>query len=232
MKTKYILAIETSTEHLGVALCTTDGHEISSYNDLAYRRLSDDLHIAIDKVMTQAKTGYDLLEFIAVTRGPGSFTSIRLGISAAKGLAFTQKLPIVSLTSLETLAWQYMQGTSIDASKGTLCVWIEAHGGNIYVQNFNAQGSLASPVSMKACDAGSLLKAGDILIGNGVINHREDIPEGVHCPEGYAYINPSQLAKLAQRRYSDKTDDVNNTTALYVHPLNYNKTYNKDGSKK
>lgn len=225
MNTKYILAIETSTEHLGVSVCTSTGDEIASYNDLAYRHLSKDLHIAISQVMQEAKISYDQLEMIAVSKGPGSFTSIRLGISAAKGLAFSYNTPIVSVTSLECLAYSYKKTKA-------LTVWIEAHGGNIYAQKFENHKAVNSPISIKANEAGAQLKKGETLIGNGVIKHRESIPEAVICPENHAYINPKKLAKLAWERYQNKTDDVNNTEALYVQALTYNKTYNKDGSKK
>lgn len=226
MEKKYILAIETSTEHLGIAVTDMAGNMLAEHNELAFRHLSDNTHPAIDNVMKEAGITYPELAFIATTRGPGSFTSVRIGLTAARGLAFALKIPVVGLTSLECLAAPHLKEAQ------TTHTWVEAHGGNVYVQTFHGFTALANPVSIPATQAAEDVKMGDVILGNGAIKHRVHLSEGVNILEDHAYINPVTLANIALKRFNDQTTDVNNTAPLYVHPLNYDKTYNKDGTKK
>jgi len=225
MKQKFILAIETSTEHLGVAVVSLDGKCLAEHNEVAYRNLSDNLHPAVDAVMTAAGIPYEALKLIAVTKGPGSFTSIRVGLSAAKGFAFALDIPIVSLTSFEALAYTYSEVGK------KLSVWVEAHGGKIYTQNFKEGKVISEALFTPSNKASKTLEEGDILIGNGVLKHQDDIPKGVIYKQSWAYVSPISLAKLALERFNQNTSDVNNTKPLYIQKLNYHKTYNKDGTK-
>ena len=97
-----LLAIETSTEFCSVALIC-DGQLISR-GELAPRRHTEMLLPMCDEVLAEAGVTRSQLDAIAVGRGPGAFTGVRLAISAAQGIALGIDRPIVAVSSLAALA--------------------------------------------------------------------------------------------------------------------------------
>lgn len=97
-----LLAIETATEFCSVALLC-DGQLISR-GELAPRRHAELLLPMCDEVLAEAGVTRSQLDAIAVGRGPGAFTGVRLAISAAQGIALGIDRPIVAVSSLAALA--------------------------------------------------------------------------------------------------------------------------------
>ncbi len=102
---KPILAIETSEEICGVCLYFSDNKMFSS-SIKQKNSHAEKLYEEIDFVLKISNTSINLLETIAVSAGPGSFTGLRIGMSAAKGLAFGANLPICPVPTFEALALQ------------------------------------------------------------------------------------------------------------------------------
>ena len=97
-----LLAIDTSTQMLSIAL--HDGAALVAENTLtAGRQHSALLAPLIDQIMTQVGVGADNLTALAVSVGPGSYTGARIGVALAKGMAAARDLPLVPLTTLETI---------------------------------------------------------------------------------------------------------------------------------
>ena len=100
----YILSIETSTTNCSVSLSNEnkliDFQEIDSPN---YSH-SENLHVFIDDLMKRNKLKFNELKACAISRGPGSYTGLRIGLSAAKGICFGLDIPLISISSLKVLA--------------------------------------------------------------------------------------------------------------------------------
>lgn len=98
-----VLALETSTLRATIAVRGRDGHDRVRYSDPAIRH-GRSLVPLIGDVLQEA--GLDLrdLDLIGVGLGPGSFTGLRIGLTAAKTLAYARRKPLVGLDSLEVLA--------------------------------------------------------------------------------------------------------------------------------
>ena len=100
----YILSIETSTTNCSVSLSNEnkliDYQEIDSLN---YSH-SENLHVFIDDLMKKNKLKFNELKACAISRGPGSYTGLRIGLSAAKGICFGLDIPLISISSLKVLA--------------------------------------------------------------------------------------------------------------------------------
>lgn len=109
-----ILAIESATDWLSVALL--DGDEaIASESGSARMQHASALLPAIDSVLLAGSCGLRDLEGIAVSTGPGSFTSLRIGIATIKGLAFRSAVPTLGVSTLEAMA---LAGAGAPASAG------------------------------------------------------------------------------------------------------------------
>ncbi|NND88862.1 MAG: tRNA (adenosine(37)-N6)-threonylcarbamoyltransferase complex dimerization subunit type 1 TsaB [Flavobacteriaceae bacterium] len=101
-----ILCLETATTLCSVGL-SKDGKIIALREDgSAGFSHAEKLHVFIEEVMAEAKLDLNDLDAIAVSKGPGSYTGLRIGVSAAKGLCFALNKPLLAIETLEVLAHQ------------------------------------------------------------------------------------------------------------------------------
>ncbi|HOI29754.1 MAG TPA: tRNA (adenosine(37)-N6)-threonylcarbamoyltransferase complex dimerization subunit type 1 TsaB [Melioribacteraceae bacterium] len=104
MKTNFpILGIETSGELCSVALMVNDS-EYYEVNILKKHIHSRKLIDMIDSVLKESGTDIKKISSIAVSMGPGSFTGLRIGLTAAKGLAFGSQLPVIPVSTFNAMA--------------------------------------------------------------------------------------------------------------------------------
>ena len=106
-----LLAIDTSTRYGGVALWRGD-RTVSSLSWYSSHNHTVELMPAIEYILGHAKANLPELKGIAVALGPGGFSALRVGISAAKGLALPLNIPLVGVSTLETEAYPYA-GTNL-----------------------------------------------------------------------------------------------------------------------
>lgn len=101
-----ILCIETATTNCSVAL-SENGSVIAFKEDPSkdYSH-AEKLHVFIEDVLKESNTDYNSLSAIAVSKGPGSYTGLRIGVSAAKGLCYSLDIPLLSIPTLYVLMKQ------------------------------------------------------------------------------------------------------------------------------
>ncbi len=100
-----ILAIDTALDHCAAAVLDTDSATMRAQETLPMKRgHAEALMPLIARVMQQSGTAFADLDRIAVTTGPGSFTGLRVGLSAARGLALAAHKPVVGVTTLSAYA--------------------------------------------------------------------------------------------------------------------------------
>ncbi|MGB5268926.1 MAG: tRNA (adenosine(37)-N6)-threonylcarbamoyltransferase complex dimerization subunit type 1 TsaB [Eudoraea sp.] len=104
-----ILNIETATTNCSVSI-GKDGHMLTlkEQNSSSYSH-SEDLHFFIKESLEASSLSANDLDAIAVSKGPGSYTGLRIGVSAAKGLCFALDLPLIGISTLESMASQIKQ---------------------------------------------------------------------------------------------------------------------------
>ena len=100
-----ILGIETSTDICGIAL-TEDKTLITEFRSNIKRAHAEKIIHAIDRVLGDVHLKITEIDGIAVSIGPGSFTGLRIGLAAVKGLALATNLPVVAVPSLDAFAYQ------------------------------------------------------------------------------------------------------------------------------
>jgi tRNA threonylcarbamoyl adenosine modification protein YeaZ len=125
-----VLAIDTSANLC--AACVKDTGELGRAVRNLGKGHAEHLMAVIDEALSAAATTYAELELIAVAVGPGSFTGIRVGVAAARGLALALKIPSVAVTTLDLSDyWEYRR----------LLELIDLLGDGAMVQRFVALGS-------------------------------------------------------------------------------------------
>ncbi len=127
----YILNIETATKNCSVAVAL-DG-EVVARKELATEGYShaEKLHVFIDDSLREAGLDYKDLSAVAVSKGPGSYTGLRIGVSAAKGFCFALDIPLIGIDTFEILAQQ------INISEGVIVPMLDARRMEVYSAVFD-----------------------------------------------------------------------------------------------
>jgi tRNA threonylcarbamoyladenosine biosynthesis protein TsaB len=132
-----LLAIDTALDACAACVFDTAGGKILASESLAMTRgHAEALMPLIARVMDKADIAFSELERIAVTVGPGSFTGLRVGISAARGIALVAGKPAVGVSTLAAYAAPHI--ASEDAA--LIVVAIDAKHANVYLQVFGSAG--------------------------------------------------------------------------------------------
>src|SRR3981189_1356767 len=138
-----VLAIDTALEACSAAVLDTErGGILASESIPMLRGHAEALLPLVSRVMNEAGLEFAALDRIAVTVGPGSFTGLRVGVSAARGIAVAAGKPAVGLTTLAAFAAPYIAVDDVTP----LVAAIDARNDQVYMQMFGAGGrSLIQP---------------------------------------------------------------------------------------
>ena len=102
----YILNIETATTNCSVSLSYKGETLVLKEDNSKNYSHAERLHVYIDTVLNEADISKQQLDAVAVSKGPGSYTGLRIGVSAAKGLCFALDVPLIAISTLQSLALQ------------------------------------------------------------------------------------------------------------------------------
>jgi tRNA threonylcarbamoyladenosine biosynthesis protein TsaB len=140
-----VLAIDTALEACSAAVLDTErGIIIASKSVPMARGHAEALMPLVAEVMDQAATEFSQIDRIAVTTGPGSFTGLRVGISAARGIALASAKPAVGLSTLAGFAAPHIAANELTP---VLAV-VDARHDNVYMQMFGTNGRTLIPPRM------------------------------------------------------------------------------------
>lgn len=155
-----LLAIDTALAACAVAVFDT-GHGIVAHESEAMTRgHAEALTPMIARVMEAAQTSFADIDRIAVTVGPGSFTGLRVGVSAARGIALASNRPAVGVTTTTALAAPYLAGTHSEP----VLIAIDARNDMAYMQVFGENGRTLLPPQLSPLRSLSVLKLGPLRI--------------------------------------------------------------------
>lgn len=196
-----LLAFETSTESCSVALLC--GEELTFRSELAPRRHAELVLPMAEELLAAAGIGKRQLDVLAVGRGPGAFTGVRLGVSVAQGLAFALGLPVLPVSSLAALAMQ------APGEGGAILAVIDARMGEVYAGCFthDDEGLVHALDAERVCSPDAL-RLPDIemewqVIGSGWAAHGEALRLAIGSEPGWSdgacYPQAADIARLAAR---------------------------------
>ncbi|MEN1969467.1 tRNA (adenosine(37)-N6)-threonylcarbamoyltransferase complex dimerization subunit type 1 TsaB [Lentibacillus sp. N15] len=205
-----LLAIDTSNQVLGVALMKDDilvGEFVTNIKKNHSVRLMP----AIDQLMRETDMTPDMLDKIAVAKGPGSFTGVRIGLATAKAMAWALDIPVTGVSSLEVLAYQGR------FSNRLICPFFDARRANVYAGLFQWQGNQLQTVKQEQnvamTDWLKPLAAAQqtvLFLSPDMALYREKVVEEMGelavIPDGpYMIANPSHLALAGLQKGADNT---------------------------
>src|ERR1051326_299678 len=166
-----VLALETATGVCGAAI-VEDGTILAESSIVAERIHSEKLLPMIDDVLRQANVDLSGMDGIAVSIGPGSFTGLRISLSAAKGLAYASGKPLLAVPTLEALAWSCVQKGLVRTGDHILPM-IDARREEVYAALYYYDDQPREQISARALhlhEIDPLLESKEriIITGNGV----------------------------------------------------------------
>ncbi len=130
-----------------------------------------EITLFINSVMRDAGIQFNELCAVAVSKGPGSYTGLRIGVSAAKGICFALDLPLIAVDTLEAMAGGFLANHPQTEIYTLLCPMIDARRMEVYCALFNNRLSVIEPVEAKILDQSSYAKILDktpvIFFGDG-----------------------------------------------------------------
>ena len=160
-----VLAIDTALESCSAAVLDTENGGVASESLPMVRGHAEALMPLIGRVMRQADMAFSALDRIAVTTGPGSFTGLRVGIAAARGIGLAAAKPAVGLTTLAAYAAPHIAHDD----KTAIAAAIDARHQHVYLQIFGPGGrTLIAPRIASIADAVRAAANGPIrIVGTG-----------------------------------------------------------------
>jgi len=207
-----ILCIETATTNCSIALSVNGDVEVLIEDKSKQFSHAERLHTFIEQVLVEANISKNSLDAIAVSKGPGSYTGLRIGVSAAKGLCFALDIPLISIPTLESLALQ------VQPDKGVIVSMLDARRMEVYSAVFSSEGNQVRETQAEILTENSftqyLEKEPVLFIGPGaekfepICQHKNATFLNDTLPSAY------QMAALAEAKY--KISDIENVA--YFEP--------------
>ena len=208
----YILCIETATTNCSVALSVNGSVSALIEDNSNQFSHAERLHTFIGQVLEKAKISKHSLDAIAVSKGPGSYTGLRIGVSAAKGLCFALDIPLISIPTLASLSLQ------ITSKKGVIIAMLDARRMEVYAAVFSSEELQIRETRAEILTENSFaeyLEDGPVqFIGSGVqkfaamCNHKNAIFLNDKLPSAH------QMATMAENKF--KISDIENVA--YFEP--------------
>lgn len=203
-----ILCIETGTDICSVGIAR-DGELISLRESDEGRDHARQVGVFVDELLDEMGLQPEDLDAVAVGKGPGSYTGLRIGVSFAKGLCYGIQKPLIAIGSLNALtevAREDYEAGILDVegwNDAVLCPMVDARRMEVYTQRFDAEGKALSEVTAEIIDGESFAaervsERPFVIFGNGA-KKCEEVLSGAQ----WVAVAPSArgLVRLAEEAF-------------------------------
>ena len=210
-----ILGIETATKMCSVAI-SKDGELLSIKEIGGEYSHSENLNYFIELVCTEAKITLKQLDAVAVSKGPGSYTGLRIGVSSAKGLCYGVDIPLIAVDTLKALSTSVMSSSFFMNNVGKdflLCPMIDARRMEVYTSLYNTRLELVESISAKIIDENSFSNKLDtckvVFFGDGaekckaLLNNHPNAVFVDNVEPSANYINQLAAEKFNNQQFED-----------------------------
>lgn len=200
----FILNIETATKNCSVSIAKNG--ETILCKEIAEEGYShaEKLHVFIEEVIAESGVSVQDLNAVAVSQGPGSYTGLRIGVSAAKGLCYALNIPLIAVDTLQTLASQ------VSISEGKIIPMLDARRMEVYSAVFNAKIEIERPIQAEIINEDSFAEYTDTIY---FVGDCADKCKTVLTKENFIFLEeikyPSarEMSKISYDKYQ-KSDTV------------------------
>jgi len=197
-----ILCIETATTNCSVALAK-DGVIVAfrEENNLKFSH-SEKLHLFIEEVLQEVGIDNSELDAIAVSKGPGSYTGLRIGVSAAKGLCFALDIPLLAISTLKLLAQQ------VEENNVYIVPMLDARRMEVYSAVFDPENKIVRETKAEILNENSfaeyLKEKKTIFLGDGAKKFKSlcNNPNAIFLDDRFP--SAMDMAALANDKYQKK----------------------------
>lgn len=220
----YCLNLETSTKNLSLCL-SQDGEIVRFRNIRTTHVLENSIIGAIDKILALAKISLKDVGAFGISLGPGSFTSLRVGLATVKALAFVGKQKIVGVCTLDIIARAVKE---FDGDE--ICVVIDARRAMVYSALYTRNGELKGEYTLSSIDdVLKRVKGKTLFVGDAIGLYRQNIEDAykgsknstcqVYFADQSSWLpQAKELAFIATERLSQgKVDDPMSIVPIYLY---------------
>lgn len=233
-----ILAIETSAVAAGAAVLKDEKLISETFVNIGLTH-SQTLMTLVDTCLSNAGLGIKDVDVFACSNGPGSFTGIRIGVSAVKGLAFAENKPVYGISTLEAMAW------SAAVEGYVICPVMDARCKQVYTAQFEVKDGKPvrltedAPLKLDELESVLLGMGGKVLfLGDGsdvAVKYFEN--KGIEYsvfPEIYKFQHAGAVAFAARMHYNNGEEPLNGAELLpdYLRLSQAERERNNKGDKK
>ena len=202
-----LLGIESSSRKLSVGLMKD-----KIFSELSSEKINDtanSLPILSKQIINKALLSFEDLDAICISACPGSFTGLRIGMSYAKGIALALNIPIVPISTFDSLAH--------DNTFKNLSVLIYSHGNTFYICEYNLDnGKLSKSTEPKVILKENVLKLSHNIVFNGPQNIFEDL-KAHNLKIEFKELSVENIIKISQKNFRLlKTKSLDNLVPEYV----------------
>jgi tRNA threonylcarbamoyladenosine biosynthesis protein TsaB len=215
-----VLAFDTCLGAVSVAVLSRcpEGTLMRDAFEIRDRGHAERLMPMIAEVMAEAGLAFADIDRIAVTTGPGSFTGVRVGIAAARGLALASGRPVVAATSLAVMAQQAAALLDQGRAARLLAVALDARRGMVFLQLFDAaHGELGPPVLLAPEGVPALVEGRPVMVVGSAAGA---VAEAINAAGGnaQALLPDLQPRARALAQMADRLAPVSPLRPLYLRP--------------
>ena len=194
-----ILCLETATTNCSVGIAR-NGKIVSlkEDNSKSYSH-AEKLHLFINEALEEAGITIADLDAIAISKGPGSYTGLRIGVSAAKGLCFSLDIPLISVPTLDLLAYKLKGKTGIFISM------LDARRMEVYSSVYDSKINQIRETKAEVLDEQSFieyLEQSEVhFIGNGVAKFEDICTHTKAVFHKQKFPSAQEMAEIAELKY-------------------------------
>lgn len=205
-----LLAVDTANGICSVALYA-DRQVMASKTEHEVSRQAEMLVPMMESLLEEQQLTYEGLDGLATSIGPGSFTGVRIGMAAIKGVACVMGLPVTGVTTLEAVVWQASQ----EYGERSVLAVLDARRQQYYIQLFEGLQATGEAMLVDTSLLANQVKEGVLVASNCPELISEQLPDVELTPA----IQPHaiQIASCAALKI-EQGEQGNNVTPLYIRP--------------